>query len=492
MEIESKYRYSKRAGALQDAFEDQREVQYQQQMPMQQSMSRNALNDASANRTETVMMTRAGTAQSMAAAPAPHRVPGVVEGLDTTGYKRGYQTMFFTTVEDGQRVLVTERSGAMKVVEGPARLWHWGRKVRSMEHYVAHPGEFLIVRYRDGKQEHIAGPAHLWQDPRVHLKINREEALPISAKEAVVVYSEGESGGEVTRRIVYGPATFVPKPGEWLHSFSWHGASPDGRKIPNAMVFQKLWLMPDQMYHDVSDVRTADDAPLTIRLMIFFELIDIEKMLVTTHDPIGDFINAASSDVIEFMSRNDFDSFKKNTEKLNDISTYKQLTGRADQCGYRISKVVYRGYGAPESLQQMHNQAIESRTRLQLQRATEEQAQQLEDYKLERRLARDAKTREEEIERIEHELTMDAQRQAARIEAERAGREFEREQGARDAESQREAESARQGIAREHLDALSRLNVDLTSYLTRGRADRVIELRGGADGAHIHLGAGEG
>ena len=51
------------------------------------------------------------------------------------------------------------------------------------------------------------------------------------------------------------------------------------RKVPKGLVFQKLWLMPDQMYHDVPDVRTADDAVLTIRLMIFFELLDIATML---------------------------------------------------------------------------------------------------------------------------------------------------------------------------------------------------------------------
>src|SRR5262249_57955670 len=107
--------------------------------------------------------------------------------------------------------------------------------------------------------------------------------------------------------------------------------------------------MPDQMYHDVVDVRTADDAVLTVRLMLFFELADIERMLDTTHDPIGDFVNAATSDVVDFTGRHDFESFKRNTTRLNELETYRQLTGRAAQCGYRINKVVYRGYGAPKS-----------------------------------------------------------------------------------------------------------------------------------------------
>src|SRR5439155_12722972 len=120
-----------------------------------------------------------------------------------------------------------------------------------------------------------------------------EDALQLAAKEAVVVYSKAGGTSAISRRIEYGPTLFVPRPGEWLHTFSWHaskGGHKGAQKVPNSLVFQKLWLMPDQMYHDVTDVRTADDALLTVRLMIFFELTDIERMLDTTHDPIGDFV----------------------------------------------------------------------------------------------------------------------------------------------------------------------------------------------------------
>ena len=47
--------------------------------------------------------------------------------------------------------------------------------------------------------------------------------------------------------------------------------------------------------------------------MIFFELLDIAMMLETTHDPIGDFVNAATSDVVDFTGRYDFESFKHNS-----------------------------------------------------------------------------------------------------------------------------------------------------------------------------------
>ncbi|MCA9070677.1 MAG: hypothetical protein KDA84_17225, partial [Planctomycetaceae bacterium] len=347
------------------------------------------------------------------------------------------------------------------------------------------------ARFRDGRQEHIPGPTELWFDPRVHQEINREDALQIAAREAVVVYSRPKDGSEeISRRIVHGPALFVPEPGEWLHTFSWHGSKGGSQgieKTANSLVFQKLWLMPDQMYHDIRDVRTADDAVLTIRLMLFFELLDIEKMLETTHDPIGDFVNAATSDVVGFTGQHDFESFKQNTNQLNELETYKQLTNRAAQCGYRINKVVYRGYGAPESLQQMHNQAIEARTRLQLERANEQQAQDLENYKLDCQLTRASKRRSEQSAEVEHEISITQQKQEAERQEKANRHELVLQQRRREREQEFEMQSRQHQQERDQLDALKNLGVDLTAYLTQSRADRVIELRGGGVGTHVHL-----
>jgi hypothetical protein len=402
--------------------------------------------------------------------------------------------MFYYTVREGERVLVTGWDGRSQVVAGPARVWKWFRTIEPMKHFVAYPEQFLNVRYRDGRQENMPGPAEVWYDRRVHLNIAAEEALQIAAKEAVVVYGRGPAD-EVTRRVVHGPARFVPQPGEWLHTFSWHaskGGSRGVQKVPNALVFQKLWMMPDQMYHDVSDVRTADDAVLTIRLMIFFELVDVERMLDATHDPIGDFVNAATSDVVAFVGRHDFESFKHVTSTLNDLATYAQLTGRAAQCGYRINKVVYRGYDTSVSLQQMHDQAIEARTRLQLDRATEQQAQELEDFKLQSQLARARTRREEQTAEVAHDLELARRKQEAELTQAEARYASRRQARQADADQQLALELRRNAQRREHLEALKGLGVDLTAFLTQGRADQVIELRGQGGRPHLHLEKGNG
>ena len=411
-------------------------------------------------------------------------------GLDNTA-PVGETGVWFYVVEEGQRVLVRNADGTMDVVEGPRRVWRGRRKFQRMVHHIAHPGDYLIVRYRDGRQEHLAGPAEVWFDPRVHQDVTCEEMLQVPAKEAVVVYSQKEGTSNVQRRVEYGPTLFMPRPGEWLHRFVWHaseGGAQGVKKIPKGLVFHKLWLMPDQMYHDVNDVRTADDAVLTIRLMIFFELQDIATMLETTHDPIGDFVNAATSDVVDFTGRHDFESFKHNTDKLNELETYRQLTVRASQCGYRINKVVYRGYGAPDRLQQMHDQAIEARTKLQLERATEQQAQDLESFKLESQMLRAGKRRHEQTAEVAHQLELDQKKHEAELRARESQSTFQREQQRLDAQSRAEQRIRQDTHLREHLAELHRLGVDLTAYLTQNRADRVIELRGPQTGAAaLHL-----
>lgn len=487
-----KYKYNQQAGALQEAMaaprrtsvapsshapnvQDQRPELFQQ-MAIDEATGR-AMHGGHDDMAASTMLARRAPA---AAAPARG-------GLDRT-QRLGRSGMFYYTIEEGQRVLAIHKSGKMEVIEGPARVWRSGLRFQPMAHHVAHPGEFLIVRYRDGRQEHLAGPAHLWLDPRIHLEVEKEEALQIAAKEAVVVYQDGDAGG-VNRRIVHGPASFVPKPGEWLHTFSWHGSDGGHRgyqKVPKGLVFQKLWLMPDQMYHDVPDVRTADDAVLTIRLMIFFELVDIEKMLVTTHDPIGDFVNAATSDLVELIGRYDLDAFKSHVDRLNDLAVYRQLVERASQCGYRIGKVVFRGYGATESLQQMHDQAIESRTRLKLERATEQQAQELEDFRLERTLARTAKQRADKSAEVDQDLVMSKRRREAELDEQRARLQMAREQAALDAEADQRRQREKDTALRDHLAGLAAMGVGLEAYLTQGRADQVLELRGAAT-PHVHL-----
>jgi hypothetical protein len=134
----------------------------------------------------------------------------------------------------------------------------------------------------------------------------------------------------------------------------------------------------------------------------------------------------------------------------------------------------------------MHDQAIQARTRLQLDRATEQQAQELENYKLDCQLARAATRRQEQTAEVEHDLQLAARRQEAELSQREAQQAFVREARRREAELESAIEREHNDGQRAHLAALRELGVELTQYLTQGRADQVIELRGGGR-AHLHL-----
>lgn len=136
---------------------------------------------------------------------------------------------------------------------------------------------------------------------------------------------------------------------------------------------------------------------------------------------------------------------------------------------------MYRGYGAPPALQRLHDEATQSRVRLQLERAHQQQAQELEDIKLERSLARAAREREQQVAELERELSVARRRQEAELARTRAA-----------ADQEEAVATARDARIQTHLASLAALGVDLTAYLTRGGADEVIEVRGGST-PHVHL-----
>jgi hypothetical protein len=252
--------------------------------------------------------------------------------------------------------------------------------------------------------------------------------------------------------------------------------------------FTHLRVIPDQMYFDVRNVRTSDDALLVVKLMVFFELVDIEKMLDQTHDPIADFINALSADIIDFAAERSFEEFKEATGSLNELTQYQNLVGRSERIGYRINKVVYRGYVASEKLQLMHDDAIERRTALKLEAETERQSQELADLKLQREAERDEQRQAMARKQTQHEESLVQLKHNGELER----RESQHRQ---QVEHQREDQSvAVEQIRAENearlafLQQMQGLQVDLTRYLVAQyqHPDRLIRVDGGL-GPQLHL-----
>jgi len=330
----------------------------------------------------------------------------------------------------------------------------------------------------------------------------------------------------VERRVVHGPAVFIPDSNEWLHTFSWHGSkkadgtgsktgSHDDVKVPHALKFQVLRCMPDSMYLSVRNVRSVDDANLSVHLMIFYELLSIETMLDSTNDMIGDFVNAASADVMTFASRLTYESFLQETAELSRKESFPILASRMEQVGVSLLKVVYRGYGAAAALQEMHDQAISRRTKLRLEADAAEQEQEKQTMQLRCRRDRSAQEQELEAAASRHKLELRAleaaqQRkdddekhaQQLRYAQEKAQMAIADERQRHEEELRRDKEAAELAASQrsdereselKKLEGMRALGVDLTQYLVAQAAvqpDQHIRLDGTGAGANptaVHL-----
>jgi len=448
--------------------------------------------------------------------------------------------------------LVRNHLGDAKLVEGPARVTLWRSSVEKLASYFAAEGQYLEINYKHGPRQCIAGPRLVFDNPVEVDSIYVRDSILVSANEALVVYSGVEDNEETEeklgyvktnenkfeRKVLYGPIRYVPKPGEWIHEFQWHGEDPTNktRKVKGALVFKRLRIIADQMYYNIPEVRTKDDTMITVKVMIFFQLINIDKMLDNTADPIADFINACCSDVIQYLSSLSYEEFVENTQKLNDISTYKTLTSRAEMIGYNISKVVFRGFHSSDALQNMHDKAIHERTRLRLEADTEDHRQKTLDLQLAKEEERGMKQRELEREKEEHKRMMEREKhsESLRLKAEheehqqklldiKLARAAERGEKEREVERLREEhlrwmerekfsdnhenqkltvnlemkkkemsldlDKQRISMEKERLDGMKGIGVDLTAVLVAEcrNADKSIKISSGDQPATLHI-----
>merc|ERR1712233_9714 len=216
-----------------------------------------------------------------------------------------------------------------------------------------------------------------------------------------------------------------------------------------------------------NEVRTKDDTMITVKLMIFFQLDN-------THDPIADFINACCSDTIQYCSGLTYEEFVDSTSKMNDLETFKQLTSRAETIGYKVSKVVFRGFHSSEALQNMHDKAIHERTRLRLEADTENHRQCLLDLRLNKEEERSAKERELEMEKEEHQRQVEQARHQEQLR--KAAAEEEHSQKLLDSKLMKEAERAvkqreLEKLQAEHERALEEENIKMNMRKEKQRLD---------------------
>ncbi|XP_074652545.1 uncharacterized protein LOC141906945 [Tubulanus polymorphus] len=373
--------------------------------------------------------------------------------------------MKFKRILQGEQALVFNHLGEGRLIKGPHRIFLFRQRLVKLRRHTCTPDQYMVIKNKDGVLSHLPGPCDLYENPLAYDYIIVQDATKIDANHLIVVYKKVKDN--VERRIVQGPTVFIPTAEEWLHEFQWHGADPamKSRMIPGSRTFQKLTTIPENFYYDVRDVRTVDDTMITVKLMLFYEMKDIIKMLEATHDPIADMINAVCADVVAVVGKLSFQDFLKNTSKFSQLETFPQLLQRCERIGFDINKVVYTGYHSSDQLQAMQDRAVQSRTQLRLNAEIQEQELKVKDFKTNREQARTTAKQDIEKSRQAHDQSLQLMKQSHQDEI----RLSENTELIKRLDIQQEfnlkCEKMENEAKMEFLSKLSDLGVDLTMYL---------------------------
>ncbi len=383
-------------------------------------------------------------------------------------------------VKDGERLAVWDQSGRLTIINGPANPLLMSVTSELIQHFRADANQYLIIQLKSGKIEHIPGPSSMFFDPLNHTSITVGKGTNLKNDEAIVVYRTSKESEKVERNIVFGPMLYFPAPSEWKEEFEWGSTES----------FSRLRLVPENFNIDVKNVRTVDDALLTLHFMIVFQLVDIPKMLSETEDPIEAFTTAMCSDVINISSKLTLDGFNDFTSNLSSLKSYSNLQGIADNNGFRIISVIFRGYSPTQALERLQERNVEARTQLKLERETQKQKEELLSFTQHSAFARDTERREMETTQKEHEISLKQKEIEQDIKAKQAKTEYEYQmlKSKYDLDLKNQIDKNNEDLR--YLEALKKQGVDLTQVLVarlEAQPDRYLKVKGASGNENIHF-----
>ena len=163
------------------------------------------------------------------------------------------------------------------------------------------------------------------------------------------------------------------------------------------------------MYLDILNVFTSDHVKLVIKLMIFYDFENIEKMLDNTNDPVCNISTELINQIIKYMSNMSFEEFKndfKNINKKINENNYENLK----RIGIKIKNISLIGYEAPDVLQEIHNHSLKEKMKIMLEKEIIESDEQNKSYKLNEQLKRNLAEIKLNAENIEATLNNEKQK----------------------------------------------------------------------------------
>ncbi|BFZ13802.1 hypothetical protein BsWGS_16841 [Bradybaena similaris] len=122
--------------------------------------------------------------------------------------------MKFKTVRAGEQAVVFNHLGQGKLILGPKRVFLFRERFIRLPTYTAGRYEYIQIHMNNGSVIHKPGPCQVFGNPLESSSCSVESAQCIDGNHLLVVYKRLK-GGETERRIIQGPAVFVPDAEDW-------------------------------------------------------------------------------------------------------------------------------------------------------------------------------------------------------------------------------------------------------------------------------------
>jgi len=388
------------------------------------------------------------------------------------------------TIKDGEAAAIWDRQGTQTQIIGPRRIWLFSSTIRFLTRHKAESNQFLKVSHRDGRVEHIVGPAVLYENPAYHDKVSVEDGFRLcSNNECIVTFSSPTVGVErdhsnksdddthetelnspsslkeakaVSKRIIYGPTLFIPKPSEYVHSFSWsrQGTNND---------FQILQTSGNASFR--VSIPTIDGFTFDASLILSYTTSSIDK-LIANKDPISQLFNGIRFDsqtLGDAIPSNLLKSKKEDIVKsLSQTETYPSLLQAATKCGLQIKSIQVTTIDLCSSLKTQIDDEQKLQAVIQSEIAKKAHSHQL------RQMENEAKQKcvEEEAELKKKEVRMNDELDVESHKLKLAAMERKLELERLESDGMRGMMKAKEDSILEFLMKVKQMDVDMTKFMT--------------------------
>lgn len=367
--------------------------------------------------------------------------------------------------------MIWSRNGRAREIVGPSIQRMFYSTIRFLDRHTALPGEYLVITYKSGTIEHLVGPASVYQNPIRHASIEVQRAIQLSAEtDCIIVVGkttvEGKESAVYTRRIVTGPAQFIPSVDEAVQPKKWtsfakelamEGQEPSDAASP--VISTAPFSMPVRV-----GLATSDGFTFTMRLRLILRVRDVAR--ASSCDPIGSVWEALRTDIAAAGAQ-----FSSTTtislDQLGQSGGLPSTSAATKASGLELLDVAVKEVLRPEQIVRAEEKAIAAKARHDAEMEHAKLSAELDQHKAAARLT----CADQNKRVVEAEFDAEAQRARLQFDLEASEQkrrlELEAELRAVKLESAREENQ----VLVDFLGKLKSFDVDLTKYLMRRSKD---------------------